>query len=141
MPEPLQLTDQFIIADNPGWRFGVARIGGDRWIGFAREGGFSAKAKAFFAGEGLEATPSILMVFPEVSDGFNLGTLDRERSILLTGALAQDPESAYGGVERWFVPADLRGDPEKFRCVVCERVGWMTMSHSETQNSLCGFAR
>ena len=42
---------------------------------------------------------------------------------LLTGAVAQDPESSYGGVERWFVPPALRGNPEELRCQYCGGVG------------------
>jgi hypothetical protein len=39
------------------------------------------------------------------------------------GALAQDPDQGFGGVDTWLVPKKLRGDPEKFRCKKCSKVG------------------
>jgi len=52
--------------------------------------------------------------------GFALGrSSDRDEAIRKTGAIACDPESAYGGVTRWYVDEPLRGDPEDFRCAFC----------------------
>lgn len=118
----LELSDLFIIAENDLYRFGVGCCNG-RWLGFALEGEFSRRVKQAFAAEGMAVDPHCTFVFPEVADNFELGMTDRDKAILLTGALAQDLENGYGGVEKWHVPPNLRGDPEKFRCGHCERVG------------------
>ncbi len=65
----------------------------------------------------------MLFMFPEIAENFTMGILDRERAIRMTGAIAEDPESGYGGVDRWFVGEELRGKPDDFRCEMCERVG------------------
>jgi hypothetical protein len=65
----------------------------------------------------------MVLIFFEVADGYDLGLLDRDRAIRMTGAVAQDVEASYGGVDRWFVAEALRGKPEDFRCAHCERVG------------------
>lgn len=117
----MDLTDVLVIADNSaGWRFCVGRSGG-RWLGFAAPG--RSPAELAFASEGLEVSPQMLMVMPEVSEGYQLGVEDRDRAIRLTGAVAQEDDGCYGGVERWFVPEDLRGRPDDFRCKKCDHVG------------------
>ena len=91
-----------------GYRFAVGTIpdegGGVRWIGFA-----DSDVGAF--------------IFPAICEGHMMGTKDRDRAIKLTGAIAQSFEHGYGGVDRWFVPEELRGKPEDFRCQHCEMVG------------------
>lgn len=122
MPEPLNLTDLCIIADNThGWCFCVAKLNSTRWVGFAAPP--RSLAEKAFASEGLPVDPQMLMIFPEVSEGYRMGVLDRDLAIRMTGAVAQDPESCYGGIERWHVPEELRGKPEDFRCERCERIG------------------
>lgn len=118
----LDLTDVFFIGENDAYRFGIGRLG-DRWVGFAQEGQASERSRRAFRSEGMDVAPGMLFFFPEVSEGFELGVADRQHAILLTGALAQDPENCYGGVEKWHVPEGLRGDPENFRCQHCDRVG------------------
>lgn len=109
--DSLRIDDIAVIAENDlGYRFGVGRVG-DRWIGFATES------------EGIDVDPGMLFIIPEICDGFEMGILDRDRCVLLTGAIAQDPEYGFGGVERWHVPEHLRGKPEDFRCANCDRVG------------------
>lgn len=124
---PITLDEVLIIAENDcGWRFGVGRLGSAgrcRWIGFATESAQAQDARRAFASEGLPTEPAGLLLFHEVAQGVELGVADRERAILLTGALARDIDSAYGGVDRWLVPPELRGDPEQFRCRSCDRVG------------------
>lgn len=118
----LKLEEVKIIGENAHYRFCIGRCR-DRWIGFAVGGSMSLKAHDAFHSEGIPTGPNFMFVFPEVSEGFVLGLLERDKAILLTGAVAQDPESAYGGVDRWLVPECQRGDPEAFRCRSCDRVG------------------
>jgi len=121
--QPLHFDDMTIIGENEhGWRFGVARLG-SRWIGFATSSAYGAAARAAFRAAGLDPEPAGLFVFSQVADGFELGVADRDRAVLLTGAIAQDPEAGYGGVSRWHVPEALRGNPDDFRCPRCEQVG------------------
>ncbi|MCE9605055.1 MAG: hypothetical protein K8U03_09170 [Planctomycetia bacterium] len=101
------------IAENEHWWFNVGPITGTeppRWVGYAL-----GKQRV----EGSLA----LMLFPEVSDGCELGLLNKWRAVLLTGAIAQDPASCYGGVANWFVDEQDRGSPEDFRCQRCGDVG------------------
>jgi hypothetical protein len=118
--EGLPLTDVTVIGENPHYKFAIGKAHG-RWLGFAL--GKPSRSEAAFVSEGLPVQARTMFVFPEVAEGFMLGLTERERAILLTGAIAQDFESAYGGVERWFVPPDLRGDPDKLRCPRCDRIG------------------
>lgn len=124
MSDPtLQLEDVTVIGENDtGWRFAVGRLG-TRWIGFGTGTEYGARARAAFRSEGLEPEPGYMHVFPECSEGGQLGLADRERCIRLTGAIAQDPEHAYGGISRWHVPKALRGRPKDFRCANCQCVG------------------
>src|SRR6516225_11377172 len=94
----LTIAEAILIGENDQWRFCVGKLG-ERWIGYALAGRFSMDAKAAFRAEGLGVEPGFMSIFPEVSDGLLLGMLDREKAILLTGAIAQDVESCYGGVE------------------------------------------
>lgn len=99
---------KFIAENDHGWRFGVGRAAG-RWVGFA--------APTTNDGSG------IIMFFSEVSGpDYHLGLEDRDEAIRLTAALAVDPEN-YGGVDRWLIEEELRGDPEAYRCPQCGRVG------------------
>ncbi len=100
----LELKNPVKVGKNESYVFAVAQLENDRWIGFAKGGG-------------------MIFLFAEISDGFELGILDRDRAILLTGAIAQDPEGSYGGIKEWLVAEELRGDPEKFLCDQCGRVG------------------
>lgn len=110
MTEPIQISDAMVIGENRhGYQFGVGRLSSGRWIGYAC-------ANVPPDGRGL-------FVLSQVSDGFELGTLDKERAIKLTGAIACDPESAYGGIDQWFVTDDLRGQAAEFRCEFCGAVG------------------
>lgn len=95
--------DQVIwIGVNNAYEFGVGLAGG-RWVGFA-------------------AAESTLFVFSEISERHELGLVDVRQAILRTGAIAQDPEQAYGGVDYWLLGNDLRGDPADFRCDFCGAV-------------------
>jgi hypothetical protein len=121
MPD-LSITDLEVIADNDHWRFAVGKLGEDRWCGFALPS--RSPVEKAFIGAGLPPIdPQMVMFLPEVCEGFNAGVKDKNRAILLTGAVAQDVESCYGGVDRWYVPEELRGDPEKYRCKTCEKIG------------------
>jgi hypothetical protein len=63
-------------------------------------------------------------LLPLIEDDRNeLGTRDKEKAILMTGAIAQAREHAYGGIARWFVEEELRGKPEDFRCANCQVIG------------------
>jgi len=123
MAKPLELRNITIIAENDhGWRFGVAQVG-DRWVGIGLESAHAVEARAAFRSEGLPVEPGFVNIFSEVSEGHELGLVDRDAAILLTGAAAQDPEACFGGIDRWFVPAELRGDPEQYRCANCDAIG------------------
>lgn len=106
----IPFSETLMIGDNDvGYKFGVG-LAGDRWLGFA-------------LGD-LPGGDKMLFVMPNVSEGFDLGLKDRDQAILMTGAIAQDPESAFGGITRWFVQADLRGDPNTIaRCPRCGEIG------------------
>jgi len=120
---PLEIHDILLIGENDyGWEFAVGRIG-ERWLGFARDGAFSQHVRQAFASEGLAVEPGYMHLFPEVAEGVEIGLPDKERAILLTGALAQDPEQPFGGIDRWHVPEEQRGKPDDFRCPNCDRVG------------------
>lgn len=107
-PPALQLQQTAMLAANDSWTFCVGRMG-DRWLGFAV--GF------------LEDGAKFVNVFPEVSEGAQLGIRDYARAVKLTTAIAQDPEQGLGGVEHWFIPPGARGNPDDFRCANCDRVG------------------
>lgn len=85
-----------------GYDFEVGLIGGF-WVGYARGGG----GLFFFAG---------------ISKDHQLGVKDQREAILKTGAIAQDPDQGYGGIDLWFVPEDLRGKPDDYRCETCGEV-------------------
>jgi len=119
----MNITDLTVIGENDaGWRFAVGRIG-DRWVGVGLESASVVAARNAFADEGLPVDPGYMHIFPEVCDGFIMGVEDRHRAILMTGAIAQDFEHAFGGVDRWHVPPELRGNPDDFRCDDCGNVG------------------
>ncbi len=123
MAKPLELHDVTIIAENDhGWRFGVGRIG-ERWVGFGTESAAREQSRAAFDSEGLPVDPGYLHLFTEVGTATEMGVADRDEAIRLTGAAAQDPEACFGGIDRWFVAEDLRGDPEKYRCPDCDGIG------------------
>lgn len=113
MSHTIQMAEPVKVGENDhGYLFVVARVTGttgDRWVGGA-------------VGVGRDGV-AMFFVFPEVSDGILLGMADRDEAIRLTGALAQDPEGGWGGIERWFVDGDLRGHPENYQCGRCDRVG------------------
>jgi hypothetical protein len=123
MSDPLHFAEVLAVADNDhGWRFAVGRMG-DRWLGFATGSQYAADARDAFRSVGLPVEAGYLHVFAEVSTGYQLGVSDRDRAVLLTGALAQDPEGCFGGVDRWHVPEALRGKPDDYRCATCGQVG------------------
>jgi hypothetical protein len=102
-------SETLVIGDNDHYKFGVG-LCGDRWCGFA-------------LGEP-EDNNRMLFVFPGVAQDFQLGLPDRDKAILMTGAIAQEPDSMYGGILRWFVQDDLRGDPNTIeRCQDCGEIG------------------
>jgi len=103
----IEIEDALLVGENELSKFLVGRVEG-RWMGFALQGP---------KGQGG------MFVFTELHEGTQLGLLDRERAIRLTGAVACDPEAMYGGIDRWHVPAELRGRPDDFRCVLCSQVG------------------
>ena len=106
----VELSDVVVIAENDyGYEFCVGRLG-KIWIGCA-------------VGTLDDGTQTVFL-FDEISDDLaSVGVADRELAIRMTGALADDPEQSYGGVDRWFVAAELRGKPDDFRCERCRRVG------------------
>jgi hypothetical protein len=87
----LHLRDVFLIGENDAYIFGVGRVG-DRWIGFATDGSYARRVRDAFGAEGLPADASMLFVFPQIAEGYQMGILDRECCVLLTGAIAEDPE-------------------------------------------------
>jgi|GEM_PF-6480538 len=95
-----ELGQAIKIGENDHYWFGVAQCEGD-WVGFA-EG----------AGLGLFILP-----MPQMSESWR--RLDLETVIRFTGAFVQCPEQGYGGIDRWFVPEDLRVDPKAYRCADC----------------------
>lgn len=109
MSAQLDIQDTFKIGENDfGYSFAIGRLG-DRWVGFALGDLGEGEQGCFF--------------LPGVSEGYMMGLLDRERAIKLTGAIAQASEHGYGGIARWFVPPEQRGNPDDFRCERCEQVG------------------
>jgi len=112
-PPPLSIDEMVQVGCNGDWLFGVGRASG-RWIGFA-------------LGVDLITGPTgatrFMHVFSEVSERYQLGLVDRDQAIRLVGALAEDEEGGFGRVAEWFVPPELRGDPETFRCRSCGCVG------------------
>ena len=101
--KPIQIEEQVEVAYNEyGYRFCVGRVG-SRWMGYALGGG-----GMFF--------------MPGVSEGCVMGLTDRDEAIRRVGAIAQDPEESFGGVQAWSVPPALRGKPEDYRCKECGRV-------------------
>jgi hypothetical protein len=114
----IQITDRFEIGENDhGYRFAIGKMG-DRWIGFA-DGDL---------GNGKR----VLFMFPHISENYQMGMADRDLVIKLTGAIAESLEHGYGGIERWFIPDELRGKPEDFTCEYCEGVGCRGTCESET---------
>ena len=105
----LDLTDITKIGENDyGYEFAIGHIGG-RWVGFALGRINETEKSCFF--------------LLSISEGEEMGVKDKTLAILLTGAIAQSYEHGYGGIDRWFVGEELRGDPEAFRCVNCDGVG------------------
>jgi hypothetical protein len=126
MSADLSITEQTIIGENAYYRFFVGRMG-ERWVGFAAESATAHAARQLLLAEGLNPIPDKIFLFPDVSgqgDECHLpGVPDRARAIRMTGAIAQDPGHAYGGIDRWHVPDELRGKPEDFRCARCDWFG------------------
>lgn len=102
----LEVKEGFLIGvNNQGYSFSVGLLG-DRWVGFAQH-----------------KDDRMIHFFPEISEEFEMGLPDKETAIRLTAALAQTPEKGYGGVDRWFIKEDLRGNPADYRCGECQEVG------------------
>jgi hypothetical protein len=100
----MDILERIEVGENDnGYRFAVAKIPGERWIGFA-----DSDYGAF--------------VFPSISENHIMGIAGRELAIKLTGAIAQSIEHGYGGITRWFVEEELRGRPEDFTCDECGEV-------------------
>lgn len=97
----LDIQNWTLIGKNDlGYEFFVGSIA-HKWIGFA-------------------VGAQTVSLFSQIADrDYELGLTDKARVILLTGAIAQDDESGYGGITEWFVPENQRGDPEKLRCKHC----------------------
>lgn len=108
MSDPIQIEELTLLASNSHWRFCVGRVGG-RWLGFA-------------LGD-LEDGQQFMNVFHQVAQGCELGLPDRDEAIRLTTAIAWDPNSDFGRVNEWYCLAEMRGDPEDYRCPTCEEVG------------------
>jgi hypothetical protein len=110
---PFSLSEVTIIGENRhGYTFAVGKLGEfmqDRWVGFA-------------VGEA-DYGRRFLFVFPEIGEEGWLGLADRDLAIRLTGAVAQDPDAGWGGIDRWAVEEELRGHPDAHRCVYCGQVG------------------
>jgi hypothetical protein len=122
MSAALDLKEIEPVAANEHYTFCVARLEG-KWVGFATVSKRTLAMRRAFAEQGLPPTEKIgLFFFAEISDGDALGIEDRAKAILLTGAIAQDPESAYGGVDEWMVANELRGNPDDYRCANCGHV-------------------
>ena len=96
-------------ANDDGYEFWVGRTG-DRWLGFA-------------VGKLHQDGTRGMFVFPELIEDFKMGLADRDDAIRMTGAVAQAVERGYGGIARWSVPIELRGDPEDYRCGDCGDLG------------------
>lgn len=102
--ESLQIRDVLKIGDNQyGYYFAVGRID-NRWIGWA-------------------GAEQAIFLFPEIEENYELGLLDRDLVIKLTGAIAQSAEYGYGGIDQWYIPASLRGKPEDYTCQHCCSIG------------------
>lgn len=113
-PEDTSLTFEDLVTvgcNDHGYTFFVGRLK-DRWVGFA-----------LGTVQRPQGETGAMFIFPEVAEQFVLGLPDRDAAIRMTGAIAQDPESGYGGISKWLQPKELRGDPAKFRCPQCGRVG------------------
>lgn len=106
----IEITNQLLVGANASYSFRVGQVG-KRWVGFAFGGG-------------------MIFFFPAISEGHQLGILDKDKATRLTGAIAEDENSGYGGIDRWSVPEELRGKPDDFRCKVCDEVG-CSADHSQ----------
>lgn len=91
-----------------GYWFGVGLLE-ERWIGFA-------------VGK-LEDGNEMVFWFPEIAEGHLIGLSDFDKAVKAASAIAQTPEHAYGGIQRWFIPEEFRGDPDDYRCTGCMNVG------------------
>jgi hypothetical protein len=118
----MTLEDVQLLGENDGWGFYVGRTNG-RWIGFGGPSTFTVRLRRALQAEGLIPEQAGLFIFPEVSEGYALGVLDKDRAIRLTLAVACDSEHGFGGIERWHVPESLRPGPDEFRCENCETIG------------------
>jgi len=99
----LRFEETLLVGENDsGYEFGVGRIG-DEWIGFAKCG-------------------HALWWFTMQAPRGRLGVPDRDEAIRQTHAYATAPENGYGGITRWFVQEDLRGDADAYRCPRCGAV-------------------
>jgi hypothetical protein len=105
--EPITFEETLLIGENDrGYRFGVGRVG-DRWIGFAL---------------GRTITGGMLFLLPEIAVDHQLGLTLRDEAIRQVAAIAQDPEHAFGGVDRWYVAPELRASPDDYRCEHCGEI-------------------
>jgi hypothetical protein len=108
----LSFSEVLNVGDNRRYLFAVGKLA-DRWAGFA-----VGKPRP-----GKPDEPRMIFIFPEISDDYTLGIESRDEAIRMTAAIAQDPESNYGGIKRWFVEDALRASPDDYRCEHCQRVG------------------
>ena len=103
-----ELSETVLVGENDyGYQFAVGRHG-DSWVGFA---------------VGTTEAGRMLFLFPEISSGVVMGIGSRDEAIRMVGAIAEDPEHGYGGIDRWFVNESLRGTPDEYRCADCGEVG------------------
>ena len=90
--ERIRLHQTLLIGENDCYQFCVGLVD-DRWCGFV-------------VGQ-LDNSHKCLFFLPGVGEGHVMGLTDRDEAIRKTGAIACDPESAYGGVTRWYVDEPL----------------------------------
>lgn len=96
----INIEEAHLWGRNEFYDFYIGRVG-DRWAGFA-------------VGV-IDETQRMAFMLPGVSEGFNVGCVDREEAFRLTVAIILDGAGGYGPVDEWLDDTYRLVDVEQFR--------------------------
>jgi hypothetical protein len=96
----LHMTEYVEIGYNDQYVFAIGLIG-VRWCGFA------------------QSRVGHIFIFAQISDGYELGLLDRDAAMKMTAAWLQWGDGSYGHIDHWYIKPEYTGRREDYLCLHC----------------------